>query len=290
MTEALVHYDPGKPPLEVRFSGKYPNFTLEADKLRARALAEIDPLCDDFLEIASTVFVADSTVSRGGDVRTGMGQNWRRNFRFTIPLRQPDFWQRPDVVEALTDAVTFLTEDIVQFEFVEGEFAQSREPFLEFDPAGPQFEANEVILFSGGLDSFAGALEALATTSQKVLLVSHRSAQKVIPRQDALGEYLTQRFPGRVQHLHVKARHRGAEGPAVRSGWRSVLTNAHPERWAAVPLLCQPNRAEAWGRIMCGGSRAGRRYRGRCHRPAARRVPPARDCGGDVEGGAHQRR
>src|SRR6056297_113787 len=196
MTEALVHFEAGMPPLEVRFGGRYPNFTLEADELRARALAEIDPLCDDFLEIASTVFVADSTVSRGGAVRSQMGQKWQRDFSFTIPVRRPDIWRKPEVVEALTDAVTFLTEDNVQFEFVEGEFAQPREPFLAFDPAGPQFEANEVILFSGGLDSFAGALETLATTSHKVLLVSHQAAQKVIPRQDELGADLAKRFPG----------------------------------------------------------------------------------------------
>ena len=238
MTEALVHYEAGKPPLKVRFGGRYPNFTLEADKLRARALAELDPLCDDFLEIASTVFVADSTVSRGGAVRSQMGQKWRRDLSFTIPVRRPDIWRKPELAEALTDAVTFLTEDNVHFEFVEGEFARPREPFLEFDPAGPQFEANEVILFSGGLDSFAGALETLATTSHKVLLVSHRSAQKVIPRQDQLGAYLADRFPGRVQHLQVKARRRGAEGKETTQRSRSLLFTALG--WAAAQALRIP--------------------------------------------------
>jgi 7-cyano-7-deazaguanine synthase in queuosine biosynthesis len=238
MIEALVHYDPLKSPLEVRFGGRYPNFNLDADKLRAKALAEIDPLCDDFLEIASVVFVADSTVSRGGEKRSWMGQDWRREFSFKIPVRQPDFWQRPDVVEALTDAVSFLTEDDVHFDFVAGEFAQSRQPFLEFDPAGPQFEANEVILFSGGLDSFAGALETLATTSHKVLLVSHRSAQKVIPRQDELGAYLAGRFTGRVQHLQVKARRRGAESKETTQRSRSLLFTALG--WAAAKALRIP--------------------------------------------------
>lgn len=238
MTEALVHLGSVRPPLEVRFGGRYPNFTLEADKLRAKALAEIDPLCDDFLEIASTVFVADSTVSRGGAVRTRMGQQWRRDFSFTVPVRRPDIWRKPEVVEALTDAVTFLTEDNVHFEFVEGDFARPREPFLEFDPAGPQFEANEVILFSGGLDSFAGALETLATTRHNVLLVSHRSAQKVIPRQDGLGAYLAEQFPGRVQHLQVKARRRGAEGKETTQRSRSLLFTALG--WAAAQALRIP--------------------------------------------------
>lgn len=238
MTDALVQFDPEKPPISVRFRGSFPNFTLDADKLRAKALSEIDPLCDDFLEIASTVFVADSTVSRGGDKRTGMGQDWRREFSFKIPVRQPEFWQRPDVVEALTDAVSFLTDDTFHFAFKEGDFSQPKEPFLEFDPAGPRFEASEVILFSGGLDSFAGALETLATTSQKVLLVSHQSAQKVIPRQDKLGAYLAHRFPGRVQHLQVKARRRGAEGKETTQRSRSLLFTALG--WAAAKALRIP--------------------------------------------------
>ncbi|RBI68412.1 hypothetical protein DQW77_16625 [Roseovarius sp. TE539] len=238
MTEALVYFEAGKPPLEVRFGGRYPNFKLEADKIRARALAKIDPICDDFLEIASTVFVADSTVSRGGAVRARMGQQWRRDLSFTIPVRRLDIWRKPEVVEALTDAVTFLTEDNVQFEFVEGDFARPREPFLEFDPSGPQFEANEAILFSGGLDSFAGALETLATTRHKVLLVSHRSAQKVIPRQDELGAYLSEQFPGRVQHLQVKARRRGAEGKETTQRSRSLLFTALG--WAAAQALKIP--------------------------------------------------
>tara|TARA_R100000322_G_scaffold135285_1_gene91140 strand:+ start:20467 stop:22341 length:1875 start_codon:yes stop_codon:yes gene_type:complete len=238
VTDALVKFDPEKPPINVRFRGRFPNFFLDADKLRAKALSEIDPLCDDFLEIASTVFVADSTVSRGGDKRSGMGQDWRREFSFKIPVRQPEFWQRPDVTEALTDAVSFLTEDTVHFAFKEGDFSQPKEPFLEFDPAGPRFEASEVILFSGGLDSFAGALETLATTSDKVLLVSHQSAQKVISRQDELGAYLAERFPGRVQHLQVKARRRGAEGKETTQRSRSLLFTALG--WAAAKALRIP--------------------------------------------------
>jgi 7-cyano-7-deazaguanine synthase in queuosine biosynthesis len=238
VTDALVKFDPEKPPISVRFRGRFPNFTLDADKLRAKALSEIDPLCDDFLEIASTVFVADSTVSRGGAKRTGMGQDWRREFSFKIPVREPEFWQRPDVVEALTDAVSFLTEDTVHFAFKEGDFSPPKEPFLEFDPAGPRFEASEVILFSGGLDSFSGALETLATTNQKVLLVSHQSAQKVIPRQDELGAYLANRFPGRVQHLQVKARRRGAEGKETTQRSRSLLFTALG--WAGAKALKIP--------------------------------------------------
>ena len=48
----------------------------------------------------------------------------------------------------------------------------------------------------------------------------------------------------------------------------------------ALPLLRQPDGAEAWRRVVPGRPRARGRDRGRRHRPAPRRVPPARDRGG----------
>jgi hypothetical protein len=101
--------------------------------------------------------------------------------------------------------------------------APAAQPFLDLDPNGAAFDAKEVILFSGGLESFAGALEALCTSTNKVILLTHRSAQKAIPRQVELGKYLAQRFPGRVLHIHVKARRVGQEASALSQRSRSFL-------------------------------------------------------------------
>lgn len=224
MPEATVRYDPARPPLTVCFHGPGRNFILETDRISARALEALDPLCEDLLEIACAVFRADSSIRRGGDARSQMGADWRRELDFTIPVRRPDFWNRQDVRAALVDVVSFLTEDSVRFAFEAGDFPIQREPFLKFEPGGPAFDAEEVILFSGGLDSFAGALDALAASPHgKVVLVSHRSAQKVIPRQQRLGAYLRERFPGRVQHLHVTARRTGPEGKETTQRSRSLL-------------------------------------------------------------------
>lgn len=198
----------GQEDLMIRINGATPNFRLETDKIRARALEEIDPVLLDLLEIASTVFAADGKVKRGGDTRVQMGQDWRRHFQFRIPVRRPSFWSRDEVTAALIDAVSFLTDDVVEFDFHPGDFPDSTTmPYLRFDPDGSAFSAEEVIMFSGGLDSFAGALEALSSSpSANVILVTHRSAQKVIPRQEHLGGYLIKRFPGRVLHIQVLAR------------------------------------------------------------------------------------
>jgi DNA invertase Pin-like site-specific DNA recombinase len=96
--------------------------------------------------------------------------------------------------------------------------------------------------------------------------------------------------PAQARRPHPRRHARAAEGAAVRAGWRGVLADAHAQGRQALPLLRQPDGAEAWRRIVPGRPRARGRDRGRRHRPAARRVPPARDRGGDVEGGARPRR
>lgn len=227
MRDALVHIAGRRTPLPIRVNGREPTFLLGSGRISARALAPIEPVLQDLLDIACTVFAADSSVRRGGETRHHMGKAWRRNFRFEIPVRCPEIWARPDVYEALCNAVSFMTEDDVDFEFVEmtasDRVAQDRQGVLDLDPTGVAFEADEVVLFSGGLDSFAGALETLCTTAGKVILLSHRSAQKVIPRQDKLSEYLVDRFKGRVRYLPITARRTGAPGVDTTQRSRSLL-------------------------------------------------------------------
>ena len=82
---------------------------------------------------------------------------------------------------------------------------------------------DEVILFSGGLDSFSGALETLATTDRRIALVTHQSAQKLISHQLRLAKELSKRFPGRVLHIPVKATRVGTEASDTTQRSRSLL-------------------------------------------------------------------
>jgi DNA invertase Pin-like site-specific DNA recombinase len=92
--------------------------------------------------------------------------------------------------------------------------------------------------------------------------------------------------PAQARRAHPRRHARAAEGAAVRARWRRVLADAHPQGRQALPLLCQPDGAEARRGGVPGRPRARGRDRGGGHRPAPRRVPPARDRGGDMEGGA----
>lgn len=73
------------------------------------------------------------------------------------------------------------------------------------------------------MDSLAGALQVLATTDRKVVLVTHRSAQKAITRQVRLGKELTELYPGRVLHLHVRATNIGSQARERTQRSRSFL-------------------------------------------------------------------
>lgn len=226
MSDALVRINGCDPALPVRINGQKPTFRLETETIEAKALRELDPVHLDLMEIASTVFAADGAIQRGGSTRPRMGADWYRRFDFDIPVRCPEIWQRDEVSAALREAVETLTEDSVSFRFTPAAPEPVPEPYLDLDPAGATFEADEVVLFSGGLDSFAGALELLATTSSRVILVTHRSAQKAITRQVKLGEYLAERSPGRVLHVHVLARRAGHTARDSTQRSRTLLYSA----------------------------------------------------------------
>ena len=223
MDEATVGVGSAKTPLAIRINGDRPTFRIGTEAIAAKLLAPINPLLDDLLVIACTVFAADSSIARGGTTRPDMGDAWRRTFQFKIPVSDPDYWSESARIGALADAVSFLTDDDVSFTFSPRGDSSPRQQFLAFDPSANAFAADEVILFSGGLDSFSGALEALSTTSGRVALVSHRSAQKVIPRQDYLAKYLMKRFPGRVLHIPVRATRVGKEASESTQRSRSLL-------------------------------------------------------------------
>lgn len=226
MPDAVVHVAGRETPLQIRINGPDPTFHLDADRIAARALAPVEPVLLDLLEIACAVFSADGTVRRGGDVRRAMGAEWRRRFDIDMPVRRPDAWRDPETQDLLSETLTFLTEDDYGFNFENAAADGGPPDFLDLDPSGATFEAENVVLFSGGLDSFAGALESLNTRQDRVILLSHRAAPKIMPRQEKLGGFLGRRFPGRVLHLNVRAHRAGRQAVETTQRSRSFLFTA----------------------------------------------------------------
>ncbi|HPA19677.1 MAG TPA: hypothetical protein PLU30_18155 [Verrucomicrobiae bacterium] len=155
----------------------------------------------DLLELAAYVFAADRATFRGAKDAVEY-HAWPRAMLFSMRVRDAEFWNQPRVKEKLSAAIRFMTGDCeYSFDFLEGHTTPptslfDREEFA-IAPRGPA----SVALFSGGLDSLAGVLERLATTSEDIYLISHRSGQPSTKKtQAALVRVLCANHPGRVHH------------------------------------------------------------------------------------------
>ena len=94
--------------LDLHLDGQKRNVDLHLHDIRRRLAADIPAVLTDLLEIAAYVFAADEMVSRGGPAMAVLGRDWRRRFRFVIPVRNPTLWSRPDLLVALTDSLAFI--------------------------------------------------------------------------------------------------------------------------------------------------------------------------------------
>jgi 7-cyano-7-deazaguanine synthase in queuosine biosynthesis len=142
-----------------------------------------------------------------------------------IPIRNPAVWSRPDVMEALTEALSFMSEDEFYFEFLPHHAPAPIERYFDLGPAlGHKFSSDEVLLFSGGMDSLCGALVELHRQRRKrLLLVTHQSSSKMTAHQKALAAALRNRFRERVLHVPVRAGITGATPREFTQRTRSFL-------------------------------------------------------------------
>ena len=209
--------------IDICINGDRPGFRIRSDRLEAGFHHNLDDRLADLVDVASTVFAADGLISRGGDTRPKLGEAWRRQFHLTIPVRDPKFWQQDSVTRCLSDAIGFMSEDVVDFSFISNPEPPSRTPVLEFGAGAPVFAADRVIMFSGGLDSLTGIVETLETTTGNVILITHYAAPKRMPYPRRLCEELIQRYPGRILWIPVTATLKGYRARETTQRTRSLL-------------------------------------------------------------------
>ncbi len=174
--------------LAFTLDGELKRVSVQIGKLNKQLLAGLSNHVIDLLEIASLVYAVDALVSRGGTVMRQMGKQWHRRFIVTMSVRDIATWQTPDVRQALEELLLFLSDDRFEFEFVGRDHEPGpRERFFKFDPDSA-WKPDRVLMFSGGLDSFAGALEEIYDHGHRVALVSHFSATKIAPVQRNLAK------------------------------------------------------------------------------------------------------
>ncbi|MEP6961268.1 MAG: 7-cyano-7-deazaguanine synthase [Acidobacteriota bacterium] len=177
---------------------------LKIADITKRLAAELPPVMTDLVEVASYVYCADQAVTRGGNGVLNFGQRWRRHLSFHIPVRAPEVWSSPEVVSALQDTLSFLSDDQYRFHFSKQRDPTPIQSYLEL--RGEEEEAqdlDEVLLFSGGLDSLGGAIVEAVRDQRRVALVSHRSNPKINSKQKALVAALQKRCQQKPFHMPV---------------------------------------------------------------------------------------
>ena len=159
----------------------------------------------DLLHIASYVFCADRCANRGA--RSSISNaSWSRSWRFTIPVIDWNFWTTDEVHMALSKALAFMTGDrSYEFHFTKAEHRPLKDEQYQTSLfSGEEFryqfgKDTDIMLFSGGLDSLAGAIERLEEYSNRQLcLINHMSNNRTIRTQRALARQLKERYPDRV--------------------------------------------------------------------------------------------
>ena len=205
--------------------GKDRNVTLKVSDISQKVVANIAPVLIDLLEIATYVYCADQATTRGGDSSREYGAKWRRQFQFHIPVREPDVWTSKPVRTALCDTLGFLSDDEYEFKFKKLTKPPPIDQYLDFGAdSATGFQAEEVVLFSGGLDSLGGAIQEAIVDKRSIALVSHRSSPKIAGRPMALLQDLDKHRPAKKPfHVPVWINKEQALGKEYTQRTRSFL-------------------------------------------------------------------
>ena len=165
------------------------------DQLRELGLRPGETAVDLAL-LAAAITAADTRISRTQDSQDA----WTREIAIHLPVQDSILWQSQAAL--LVQTLNFLTGDRWSFDFRPrpagiGDLAMAPTKLRTASPTS-------VCLFSGGLDSFIGAIDLLAG-GQSPMLISHYWDGTTSTHQRYCVEALKKRFVGATVH-HLRAR------------------------------------------------------------------------------------
>ncbi|RYH08456.1 hypothetical protein [Tropicimonas sp. IMCC6043] len=175
----------GKDQLSLEIDGAPIQMRFRISQLSHKLVAVVPEVVHDLLDIAATVYAADCRISRGGLAGSRCGEDWRRKFHLTVPVRCREIWENEEITNLLEEVVGFLSDDFWRFSFADCEDSGPTQGIFDFG-TDVGFQPGRILMFSGGLDSFAGAVEELVERRERVVLVSHVSATKMARVQNNL--------------------------------------------------------------------------------------------------------
>jgi 7-cyano-7-deazaguanine synthase in queuosine biosynthesis len=207
---------------ELHLSGQSNPYVLDLDVTTLlRHSLQIDEQAFDFLFVASIIYAIDKAVPRtvDGDAE----DRWTRELGVSIPVATPARWRR--VAKEFSACVSFLTGDVwaIRFEPRAREVVQIR-PRRRSVRRQPLFGA-VASLFSGGLDSYIGAIDWLEEQRDDSLcLVSHYDGHVGGPKSDQRRtfEVLKNHYGHRINSIQMRVGIKPA-GPETTFRSRSLL-------------------------------------------------------------------
>lgn len=151
----------------------------------------LSEICEDLIIIAASVYAVDKRVPRSDNILIESGDNWTRYLHVSIPVLEYEKWK--SVKSEFEEMLGFLSGDIWNLEFrkteikYEGDVKKQRYKMLEK-------EIDAVSLFSGGLDSFSGAINLLES-GKNVCFVGCREYYALTKRMEKLFYILEEEYP-----------------------------------------------------------------------------------------------
>ncbi|MGS2587639.1 hypothetical protein [Streptomyces hebeiensis] len=183
---------------------------------------------DDLLRISRAVFLADKHAARSRSE-----DRWTRAFRLSVPVSDPDLWA-PAASGPLPALLQTLTADVWDVSLRRMRAAPQQGAF----PAGEDWRAREVALFSGGLDSLSWAATRAAVPGQGMLLLvtyAEKNVEDVQREAYAAVKELGKRSGRRLWQITAGQTSGGRDGTVVEhtSRPRGLLYTSTAVRFAA---------------------------------------------------------
>ena len=188
--------------IDLRGAGLSDPFTLDLNLTPLLNRSTVVPKrAMDFLFVASVIYAVDKMVSR----KAHADDHWTRDLSVEIPVAEPEEWDA--VHKRLSECVSFLTGDIWKITFAAAERAVNQRNLKKRRKHLVPLRGDAVSLFSGGLDSFIGAIDWLTDNPEgRLQLVGHHDAAVKGPMSDQskLFEELQPKFRVRVDLLQSR--------------------------------------------------------------------------------------
>lgn len=191
-------------PVSLWTLGAKTNVNIRLEDVAKVFTQHVSPRLEDLLEIAAFVYTGDCATVRDGKWQFGESvEPWSRDFHYGIAVRDPDFWSQEEIKSKLREILHFLSDDQYSFSFSSLTIDADKQPYFEFkDNDWPFYDARRVQMFSGGLDSLAGALETIQH-GERPVLVSHRPVATQSKRQCDLFDALKIQYKQPMIHVPV---------------------------------------------------------------------------------------